>query len=58
MDLVPLHVDVRASLDCQNKAELVKSIHEKVRLHIKKKNEQYATQLNRGRKHLIFELGD
>ena len=27
MDLIPLPVDVRASLDCQKKAELVKSIH-------------------------------
>ena len=38
------------------KAELIKSIHEKARLHIEKKNEQYATQVNKGRKCLIFEL--
>ncbi|KAH9780563.1 hypothetical protein KPL71_008129 [Citrus sinensis] len=58
MDLIPLLVDTRASLDGQKKAELVKSIHQKARLHIEKKNDQYATQVNKGRKRLIFKHGD
>ena len=32
LDLMPLHVDERGSMDGKKKAELVKSIHEKVRL--------------------------
>ena len=43
LDLMPLPVNERDSLDGKKKAELVKSIHEKVRLHIEKKNEQYAS---------------
>ena len=34
LDLIPLPVDGRSSLDGQKKAELVKSLHGKVRLQI------------------------
>ena len=54
MDLIPLPVDARNSLDGQKNEELVKSTHEKAQMHIEKKNEQYATQVNKGRKCLIF----
>ena len=39
-------------------AELVKSIHEKVRLQIEKKNEQYASHANKGRRCVTFEPRD
>ena len=34
LDLIPLPIDGRSSLDGQKKAELVKSLHGKVRLQI------------------------
>ena len=43
LDLMPLPINERDSLDGKKKAGLVKSIHEKVRLQIEKKNEQYAS---------------
>ncbi|RVW80731.1 Transposon Ty3-I Gag-Pol polyprotein [Vitis vinifera] len=45
----------KLSLD---KAEMVKKLHESVRKHIEKKNEQYATKANKGRRQVLFEPGD
>ena len=39
LDLLPLPVNERTSLDGQKKAEMVKKLHESVRQHIEKKNE-------------------
>ena len=58
LDLMSLPVDDKSSLDGQKKAELVKSLHERVRLQIAQKNERVATQANKGRRHVIFEPGD
>uniref|UniRef100_A0A2N9I0D3 Integrase catalytic domain-containing protein n=1 Tax=Fagus sylvatica TaxID=28930 RepID=A0A2N9I0D3_FAGSY len=58
LDLMPLPVDGRSSLDGQKKAELVKSLHERVRLQIAQKNERVASQANKGRRRVIFEPGD
>jgi hypothetical protein len=33
-------------------------IHEKARLNIERRTEQYATQANKGHRKLVFELGD
>ena len=58
LDLIPLPIDERASLDGKRKAELVQSIHEKARLQIEKRNEHYAKQANKGRRRVIFQPGD
>ena len=58
LDLMPIPVNERDSLDGKKKAKLVKSIHEMVRLQIEKKNEQYASHANKGRRHITFEPGD
>jgi hypothetical protein len=58
LDLMPLPIDGRSSLDGQKKAELVKSLHERVRLQIAQKNERVASQANKGRRRVIFKLGD
>ncbi|XP_041001589.1 uncharacterized protein LOC121247286, partial [Juglans microcarpa x Juglans regia] len=58
LDLMPLPVDDRSSLDGQKKADLVKSLHERVRLQIAQKNERVASQANKGRRRVIFEPGD
>ncbi|XP_075675469.1 uncharacterized protein LOC142644780 isoform X2 [Castanea sativa] len=46
------------SLDGEKKAEMVKKLHESVRQHIEKKNEQYVTKANKGRRQVLFEPGD
>jgi hypothetical protein len=58
LDLLPLPIDEKTSLDGQKKAEMVKKLHESVRQHIEKKNEQYSTKANKGRRQVIFEPGD
>jgi hypothetical protein len=58
LDLIPLPVDERVSLDGNQKAQVVKDLHAKIQQQIEKKNEQYANKANRGRKLVIFEPGN
>ena len=58
LDLLPLPVNEMTSLDGEKKAKMVKKLHESVRKHMEKKNEQYATKANKGRRQVIFEPGD
>jgi hypothetical protein len=58
LNLLPLPVNERTSLDGQKKVEMVKKLHESVRQHIEKKNEQYATKANKGHREVIFEPSD
>ena len=58
MDLLELPVNAKSSLDGKKKAELVKSIHEKVRIQIEKKNQKTTSQMNKGRKKITFHPGD
>jgi hypothetical protein len=58
LDLMPLPIDERSSLGGHRKTELVKSIHERVRLQITQKNGKFASQANKGRRRVIFEPGD
>ncbi|KAH9686181.1 Endonuclease [Citrus sinensis] len=58
LDLLPLPIDERASMDGKKKAEFVKQLHERTRQHIEKRTKQYATQANKGRKQVVFQLGD
>jgi len=39
LDLIPLPIDKRVSLDGNQKAQVVKDLHEKIRQQIEKKNE-------------------
>jgi hypothetical protein len=48
LDLMPLPVDGRSSLNGQKKVELVKSLHERVRLQIAQKNERVASKPIKG----------
>jgi hypothetical protein len=58
LDLSPLPLTEHVNLDGKKKADFVKQIHEKARLNIERRTEQYATQANKGRHNLIFEPGD
>jgi hypothetical protein len=58
IDLVHIPIDERTSMDGIRKAELMKKLHEQVRLHIEEKTIKYAKQANNGRKMVRFEHGD
>ena len=58
LDLIPLPVDEKVSFYGNQKAQVVKDLHAKIRQQIEKKNEQYANKANRGRKLVRFEPGD
>ena len=58
MDLIPLPINEQGSLDGKKKVENVKEIHERVKQQIEKKNQQYATHANKGRRRVTFEPGD
>jgi hypothetical protein len=56
LDLIPLPVDERVSLDGNQKAQVVKDLHAKIWKQIDKQYEQYA---NKARRKLVrFEPGD
>ena len=55
MDLIPLPVYERVSLDGNRKAQVVKTLYESVQVHIKKRNRVHATKANKGCKHVVFQ---
>jgi ribosomal protein L21E len=58
IDLVHLPIDERTYMDGIRKAELMKKLHQQVRLHIEEKTTKYAKQANKGWKMVRFEPGD
>jgi hypothetical protein len=58
LDLTLLPLTEHINLDVKKKADFVKQIHEKARLNIERRTEQYDTQANKGRRQLVFEPGD
>ena len=58
LDLSLLPMSKHVNLDGKNKAESVKQIHEKARLNVERRTEQYAKQANKGRCQVVFEPGD
>ncbi|XP_048628610.1 uncharacterized protein LOC125575724 [Brassica napus] len=45
-------------MDGKKKAELVQQIHEKARKNIVEKTKQYAKRANKGKREMIFDVGD
>ena len=58
LDLSPLPMFEHVNLDGKKKAEFVKQIHEKARLNIERRIEQYAKQTNIGHCQVLFEPDD
>ena len=58
IDLVPIPINERTSMDGVKKAELMKKLHEQVRIHIEEKTARYVKHANKGRKMISFEPGD
>jgi hypothetical protein len=50
MDLIPLLIKEKVSLDGEIKKNMVQQMHEKVQLQNEKKNKLYAFQANKGYK--------
>ena len=58
LDLLPIPLSEISNTDGYKRAEMVKSIHDKARQKIEKRNEQIASQVNKGRRMVSFEPGD
>ena len=58
LDLAPLPLEHVMNLDGEQKAELVKSLHEKARQRIAKTNDANTNKANKGRKRVVLEPGD
>lgn len=57
LDLTPLVQDV-LSLGRSKRAEAMKKVHEKVRLHLENKNQDMARTASKGRKRIVLVPGD
>jgi hypothetical protein len=55
LNLIPLIVNERVSLDEKRKANMVKTFHESFQQYMDKNNEQYASKSNKGHRHIVFE---
>jgi hypothetical protein len=58
IDLILLPADEMVSLDGNRRAQVVKTLHKSVQRQIEKMNHVCATKANKGRKHVVFQLGD
>ena len=58
LDLLPLPSEQVVHKNGEEKAEFVKKLHRDVRDNIEKRTHQYEQQANKGRKKVVFEVGD
>ncbi|GKA02997.1 putative gag-pol polyprotein [Tanacetum coccineum] len=58
IDLIPLLIEPKASIEAKTKAKEIKRLHEQVKAKIKKANEMYKVKANKNRKQPTFSLGD
>ena len=58
LDLAPRPTLGMAGEEGLSRAELVRTLHERVRAQLQKRTEQYERHANKGRKEMLFEVGD
>nr|KYP34098.1 Retrovirus-related Pol polyprotein from transposon 17.6 [Cajanus cajan] len=59
LDLIPLpNVEHFIHKEGASRADFVKKLHERIKIHIQNQNEKYAKQGSKGKKSMIFEEGD
>jgi RNase H-like domain found in reverse transcriptase/Integrase zinc binding domain/Integrase core domain len=58
LDLTPLPMKEKEHFDGRKRAEFVKQLHERTRLQLERRTEQYVQQANKGRKKVTFKPGD
>ncbi|KAK1685676.1 hypothetical protein QYE76_046524 [Lolium multiflorum] len=58
IDLLPLPSSVQNDLDATQRAELILKLHETTKDNIERMNAKYKIAGDRGRKHVVFDVGD
>ena len=58
IDLLPLPSTVQNNLDATQRAELILKLHETTKENIARMNAKYKSYGDRGRKHIVFDVGD
>ena len=58
IDLLPLPPNQFVSIDADSKADFVKKLHKQVKDRIEAQNAKIASRVNKGRRPMIFQLGD
>ena len=58
LDLILLPLSEIVSVDGKKKAEMVKQIHAEARRNLEEKTKQYAGQANKGKREMVFDVGD
>ncbi|KAK1648970.1 hypothetical protein QYE76_066775 [Lolium multiflorum] len=58
IDLLPLPSSVQNDLDATQRAELILKLHETTKDNIQRMNAKYKIAGDRGRKHVVFDVGD
>ena len=58
IDLIPLSIEPKASIEAETKAREIKKLHEQVKARIEKANEMYKAKANKNRKQPTFAPGD
>ena len=58
IDLLPLPSSVQNNLDATDRAELILKLHETTKDNIARMNAKYKIAGDRGRKHVVFDVGD
>jgi hypothetical protein len=58
IDLLSFPMQEQVNFDASKRAELIKNLHEKARANIEKMTKKYEKCANKGRRKMLFELGD
>ncbi|XP_052487953.1 uncharacterized protein LOC128041692 [Gossypium raimondii] len=58
LDMLPLPQEQVMNRDGKAKAEYVKKLHQQVKENLEQRTQQYTKQANKGRKRVIFDVGD
>ena len=58
LDLAPQPTNIQEDFEGRSRADFVRAFHERVRLQLEKRTEQYVCQANKGRKEVTFDVGD
>jgi translation initiation factor IF-1 len=58
INLIPIPVNEKTSMDKVKKAEMMKKLHEQFQSHIEEKITKYAKHANKGKKMVRLEPGD
>ena len=58
IDLLPLPTTVQNNFDATQHAEMIVKLHESTKENIERMNAKYKTYGDKGRKHVVFYVGD